>query len=119
VNGTFGTLLGLGLYWIGVPYAPFWGVFGALLRFVPYVGTLVAGACPLLLALAVFEGWTKPLLTLGTFATIEGITSSLVEPWLYSTRTGISSLAILVSTAFWTILWGPIGLVLSTALTAQ
>jgi predicted PurR-regulated permease PerM len=80
VNGTFGTLLGFGLYWIGVPYAPFWGVFGALLRFIPYVGTLIAGACPLLLALAVFEGWTKPLFTFGIFATIEGITSSLVEP---------------------------------------
>ncbi|MGI8959104.1 MAG: AI-2E family transporter [Bryobacteraceae bacterium] len=117
VNGTFGTLLGLGLYWIGVPYAPFWGVFGALLRFIPYIGTLVAGACPLLLALAVFEGWRKPLFTLGTFAAIEGITSSLVEPWLYATRTGISSLAILVSAAFWTLLWGPIGLVLSTPLT--
>ena len=117
VNGTFGTLLGFGLYCIGVPYAPFWGVFGALLRFIPYVGTLIAGACPLLLALAVFEGWTKPLYTLGTFATIEGVTSSLVEPWLYATRTGISSLAILVSAAFWTLLWGPIGLVLSTPLT--
>jgi predicted PurR-regulated permease PerM len=117
VNGTFGTLLGVGLYWIGVPYAPFWGVLGALLRFIPYVGTLIAGACPLLLALAVFDGWTKPLYTLATFATIEGTTSSLVEPWLYSTRTGISSLAILVSAAFWTLLWGPIGLVLSTPLT--
>jgi predicted PurR-regulated permease PerM len=117
VNGTFGTLLGLGLYWIGVPYAPFWGVCGALLRFIPYVGTLAAGACPLLLALAVFEGWTKPLLTLGSFAAIEGVTSCIVEPWLYSTRTGISSLAILVSAAFWTLLWGPIGLVLSTPLT--
>lgn len=117
VNGGFGTLLGLGLYWIGVPYAPFWGVCGALLRFIPYVGTITAGACPLLLALAVFEGWTKPLLTLGTFAAIEGITSSIVEPWLYSTRTGISSLAILVSAAFWTLLWGLIGLVLSTPLT--
>lgn len=117
VNGTFGTLLGLGLYWIGVPYAPFWGVLGALLRFIPYIGTLVAGACPLLLALAVFEGWSKPLYTLGLFASIEGVTSCLVEPWLYSTRTGISSLAILVSAAFWTLLWGPIGLVLSTPLT--
>jgi predicted PurR-regulated permease PerM len=117
VNGAFGTLLGVGLYWIGVPYAPFWGVLGALLRFIPYVGTLIAGACPLLLALAVFDGWTKPLYTLATFATIEGTTSSLVEPWLYSTRTGISSLAILVSAAFWTLLWGPIGLVLSTPLT--
>jgi predicted PurR-regulated permease PerM len=117
VNGTFGTLLGFGLYCIGVPFAPFWGVFGALLRFIPYVGTLIAGACPLLLALAMFDGWTKPLYTLGTFATIEGVTSSLVEPWLYATRTGISSLAILVSAAFWTLLWGPIGLVLSTPLT--
>ena len=117
VNGTFGTLLGFGLYWIGVPYAPFWGVFGALLRFIPYVGTLIAGACPLLLALAVFDGWTKPLYTFGVFAIIEGVTSSLVEPWLYATRTGISSLAILVSAAFWTLLWGPIGLVLSTPLT--
>ncbi len=117
VNGTFGSLLGFGLYWIGVPYSPFWGVFGALLRFIPYVGTLVAGLCPVLLALAVFEGWTRPLLTLGLFVAIEGITSGLVEPWLYATRTGISSLAILVSAAFWTLLWGPIGLVLSTPLT--
>jgi predicted PurR-regulated permease PerM len=64
VNGTFGILFGLGLYFIGVPYAPFWCVFAANLRFLPYVGTLVAGACPVLLALAVFEGWTKPLFTL-------------------------------------------------------
>jgi predicted PurR-regulated permease PerM len=117
VNGTFGFLLGFGLYWIGLPYAPFWGVLAALLRFVPYVGTLVAGACPLLLALAVFDGWSRPLLTLVLFVAIEGTTSSLVEPWLYGTRTGISSLAILLSAAFWTLLWGPIGLVLSTPLT--
>ncbi len=117
VNGTFGLLLGFGLYWIGLPYSAFWGVFGALLRFIPYVGTLVAGMCPVLLALAVFDGWTRPLLTLGLFVTIEAITSGIVEPWLYATRTGISSLAILVSAAFWTLLWGPIGLVLSTPLT--
>ncbi|MBV9304379.1 MAG: AI-2E family transporter [Acidobacteriaceae bacterium] len=117
INTTFGTLLGFGLYFIGVPYAPFWGVLAALLRFIPYVGTWVAGACPVLLALAVFEGWTKPLLTLGLFVGIEAVTSGLAEPWLYATRTGISSLAILVSAAFWTLLWGPIGLVLSTPLT--
>lgn len=117
VNGTFGMLLGVGLYFIGVPYAPFWAVAAALLRFVPYVGIVIAGSCPLLLALAVFEGWTRPLLTLGLFAVVEMTTSGLVEPWLYATRTGISSLAILLSAAFWTALWGPIGLVLSTPLT--
>ena len=117
VNTTFGILLGFGLYWIGVPYSPFWGVLAALLRFIPYVGTWVAGTCPLLVALAVFDGWTRPLLTLGLFLAIEGTTSGIIEPWLYATRTGISSLAILVSAAFWTLLWGPIGLVLSTPLT--
>jgi predicted PurR-regulated permease PerM len=117
VNGTFGLTFGLGLYWIGVPNAPFWGVLGAVLRFIPYVGSLTAGLCPLILALAVFEGWTKPVLTLGLFATIELFISSAVEPWLYGAHTGLSSLAILVSAAFWTLLWGPIGLVLSTPLT--
>jgi predicted PurR-regulated permease PerM len=117
INATFGALLGLGLFWIGVPNAAFWGVLGAILRFIPYVGTLVAGYCPLLLAVAVFEGWTRPLITLGLFAGIELTISAAIEPWLYGAHTGISSLAILVSTAFWTLLWGPVGLVLSTPLT--
>lgn len=117
VNSTFGLALGIGLYFVGLPYAAFWGVLAALLRFVPYVGTLIAGSCPFLLSLAVFDGWRSPLLTLGLFVAIEMTTSGLIEPWLYATRTGISSLAILVSAAFWTVLWGPIGLVLSTPLT--
>ncbi len=70
INATFGLLLGSGLHFIGVPNAPFWGVLGAILRFIPYVGTVVAGMCPLILALAVFEGWTKPMLTFGLFASI-------------------------------------------------
>jgi predicted PurR-regulated permease PerM/CheY-like chemotaxis protein len=117
VNGTYAVLFGTGLHFIGVPYAPFWGVAAGLLRFIPYVGILIAGSCPFLLSLAVFQGWTKPLLVLALFATIEMTTAGLIEPWLYATRTGISSLAILLSAAFWTALWGPIGLVLSTPLT--
>jgi predicted PurR-regulated permease PerM len=117
VNGTFGFLLGLGLHFVGVPNAPFWGVLAAILRFIPYVGTLIAGLCPLVLALAVFEGWARPLLTFGVYATIELTTSVAVEPWLYGTHTGVSALAILVSAAFWTLLWGPIGLVISTPMT--
>lgn len=117
VNSMFGLSLGLGLFWIGVPNAAFWGALGVILRFIPYVGTLVAGFCPLLLAIAVFDGWAKPLMTFGLFAGIELSISAGVEPWLYGAHTGISSLAILVSTAFWTLLWGPVGLVLSTPMT--
>ncbi|HEX4229104.1 MAG TPA: AI-2E family transporter [Bryobacteraceae bacterium] len=117
VNGAYGLLLGAGFFWIGVPNAAFWGVLAAILRFIPYIGTLIAGGCPLLLALAVFNGWEKPLLVLALFAAVELTVSWAIEPWLYGSNTGVSSLAILVSAAFWTLLWGPIGLVLSTPLT--
>jgi predicted PurR-regulated permease PerM len=117
VNLCFGTFLGLGLWGLGVPYAPFWGALAAFLRFIPYVGTILAGGGPLLLSLAVFDGWSRPLRTVALCAAIEAIMSGAVEPWLYATRTGISSLAILISAAFWTLLWGPIGLILATPLT--
>ena len=117
VNGSFGLALGTGLYVLGLPNAVFWGVCGAILRFIPYVGTFVAGGIPILLSIAVFESWTKPLLALGLFIGVEAFMSGVLEPWLYGARTGISSLAILASASFWTVLWGPIGLVLSMPLT--
>lgn len=117
VNGAYGLLLGVGLYFIGVPYAAFWGCAAVFLRFIPYIGTFVAGISPFLLSLAVFDGWKHPLMTLGLFVIVEGIISGIIEPWLYATKTGISSLAILISATFWTLLWGPIGLVISTPLT--
>jgi hypothetical protein len=117
INASFGLLLGTGLYFIGVPNAPFWGMLGAVLRFIPYIGTLTAGSLPTILALAVFEGWSKPLATFGVFAAIELGTSAGVEPWFCGVRTGLSSLAVLFFASFWTVLWGPIGLVLSVPLT--
>jgi predicted PurR-regulated permease PerM/CheY-like chemotaxis protein len=117
VNTTYGVLLGTGLYFIGLPYAVFFGCIAIFLRFIPYLGTFVAGISPFIVSLAVFDGWKRPLLTLGLFIAVEGIISSFVEPWLYATKTGISSLAILISATFWTLLWGPIGLVISTPLT--
>ncbi len=117
VNGCFGVLFGAGLYFIGVPYAALWGAVAALFRIVPYVGSAAAGLMPLALSLAVFDGWKAPLLVFLLFVTLELVTANLIEPWLYGTHTGISSLALLVTTVFWTTLWGPAGLVLSTPLT--
>jgi predicted PurR-regulated permease PerM len=117
VNATFGLLIGLGLYFIGVPYAVLWGTVGGVLRLVPYVGTLVAGALPLALSMVVVNTWAPPLMVLGLYIGLELITGNLVEPWLYGAHTGISSLAILVAAVFWTVLWGPAGLILSTPLT--
>jgi predicted PurR-regulated permease PerM len=117
VNTILGTLIAIGLAWIGVPNALLWGTLAASLRFIPYLGPLVAGALPILLATAVFNGWTRPLLVLGLFLVMELITANLIEPWLYGTHTGISSLAILVAAVFWAVVWGPVGLILSTPLT--
>ena len=117
VNAAFGLLIGLGLDFVGVPYAVLWGTLGALLRLVPYVGTLVAGALPLALSMVVFNTWAPPLMVLGLYVGLELITGNIVEPWLYGAHTGISSLAILVAAVFWTVLWGPAGLILSTPLT--
>jgi predicted PurR-regulated permease PerM len=117
VNAGYGTLFGLGLYFIGIPHALLWGILAALLRLVPYVGTLIATAFPVAMALAVFPGWNHALLICGLYLLLELIVANIIEPWLYGAHTGISSLAILVAAVFWSMLWGPVGLILSTPLT--
>ena len=117
VNAGFGTMFATGLYFIGVPNPVLWGVLAGILRIVPYVGTLFAATLPIILSLAVFDGWLPPLLVFLLFAGLELIIANFVEPWLYGAHTGISSLALLVTAIFWTVLWGPAGLILSTPLT--
>ncbi|HTC40923.1 MAG TPA: AI-2E family transporter [Candidatus Acidoferrales bacterium] len=117
VNACYGIFIGTCLHFIGLPGALLWGVIVGTLRFLPYIGPPLGGIMPLLLSLAVFDGWTRPLIVLGLFVFTELIVSNLVEPLLYGIHTGISSLAILVAAIFWTAIWGPIGLVLSTPLT--
>jgi predicted PurR-regulated permease PerM len=117
VNAGFGALFGFGLYLIGVPYAALWGVVAAILRIVPFVGTLVAATLPIALSLAAFDGWHRPLLVFLLVAGLELIVANFVEPWLYGAHVGISSLALLVAAVFWAVLWGPAGLILSTPLT--
>lgn len=117
VNACFGVLCGIGLYLIGVPFAALWGAVAAILRIVPYVGTPVAALLPLALSLAVSDHAMRPVLVFVLFTTIELVTANAVEPWLYGIHTGISSLALLLTTVFWAALWGPAGLILSTPLT--
>ena len=106
-----------GLWLIGVPNAALWGLVTLVMRFVPYIGTFIAAAFPIFLAFAVSPDWSAVLWTVALFGTVELLTSNLVEPWLYGSRTGVSPLAIIISAIFWTWLWGPLGLVLSTPLT--
>ena len=117
VNGTYGALVGVGLLLIGIPHPLVWAVLATLLRFIPYVGPWIAAAGPILLAIGVAPGWGKFAWTLGLYLVLEVVTANFVEPFLYGSSTGISAIAILVAAVFWTWLWGPVGLLLSTPLT--
>lgn len=117
VNATYGIPMALGLLFIGVPGALVWGLLAAVLRFVPYVGPMIGAIFPLTLALGVDPGWNMVLWTVALIATLELISNNLVEPWLYGTSTGMSTLSLILAAMFWTALWGPIGLVLSTPMT--
>lgn len=117
LNGTFGVIIGLGLWLIGVPSAILWGILAAVLRFVPYIGAAIAAAFPLALAVAVDPTWSMLLWTLALFLIVEPIVGHVIEPMVYGHSTGLSPVAVVASATFWTALWGPIGLVLATPLT--
>ena len=117
VNSIYAVPITIGLWVLGIPNAPLWGLLALALRFVPYIGPIVGALLPLFLALAVAPGWSLLAWTAALFILVELITGNVIEPWLYGSRTGLSPLAIIVAAIFWTWLWGPIGLVLSTPLT--
>ena len=113
----YGVAAGVGLYFLDVPYALVWGMLGAALRFVPYLGPLLGAAAPIFVSLAALPGWTGPLLVIGMFVVLELFTNLVLETVLYASSAGVSQVALLVSVAFWTWLWGPLGLLMATPLT--
>ena len=117
VNTGYALPLAAGLWLIGVPGALLWGALGGLLRFVPYIGPLIAALFPLTLAFAVDPGWQMLLWTGALIVLLELVINNMVEPWLYGHSTGLAPTAVLVAAAFWTALWGPIGLLLATPIT--
>jgi predicted PurR-regulated permease PerM len=117
INASFGIAVGVALYLFGLPYALLWGLLAAVLRFIPYVGPVAAALLPSALSMAVFPGWTWPILVIATIVALELINNMILEPLLYGESAGVSEVGLLIAVAFWTWLWGPIGLVLSTPLT--
>lgn len=117
VNLIYGIAVGVGLYLLGVPYALVWAALGAALRFIPYIGPVLGAAAPILVSLAALQGWTRPLWVVGLFLGLELFTNLVLETVLYAGAAGVSQVALLVSLAFWTWLWGPLGLLMATPLT--
>jgi hypothetical protein len=118
INATMGLAVWLGLYLIGVPYSALWGVAAAVLRYIPYLGPWIAALLPITISLVTSPDWTQVGLVLALFVTLELISNNVMEPWLYGSSVGLSPLGVIVSAIFWTWLWGPVGLVLATPITA-
>ena len=117
VNGTAGLLVGIALFAIGIPGALLWAVLTFVLRFLPYVGPIMASVLPIIIAAAIGDGWQLALITAGVLIIIETMIGQLVEPLFVGKMTGLSPVAFVASATFWTALWGPIGLILATPMT--
>jgi predicted PurR-regulated permease PerM len=117
LNSGYGVFITLGLWLIGVPSPFVWGILAMLMRFVPYVGSFIAATPPLLLAAVVEPGWTTVLLTAALYLVSELTMGQVVEPLVFGHGTGVSPIAVILSTVFWTWLWGPLGLLLAMPLT--
>ena len=117
VNAGVGLFIGIGLWLCGVPNPALWGLIAGLFRFVPYIGMPAAAVLPLALALAVDPGWTMVVIVACLFFFTEAVVGQALEPWLYGRNVGLSPVAVLLAAAFWTWVWGPLGLLMSTPLT--
>jgi predicted PurR-regulated permease PerM len=117
LNAAYGIVVGLGLWLIGVPSAPLWGMLAMILRFVPYIGAIISAIFPLVLAAAVGPDWTMVLWTGLMFLILEPVVGQIIEPLLFGHSSGLSPVAVIASATFWTWLWGPVGLILATPLT--
>lgn len=117
INGSYGLAVGVGLWFLGVPYAGLWGLCAGLFRYVPYAGPVAATALPLLVSLVTTSGWTQVAGVAALFLTLELISNNVIEPWLYGWRIGLSELGVIIAAVAWTFLWGTAGLVLAVPLT--
>ena len=118
INASMGVAVGAGLYFIGVPYAALWGLAAGVLRYIPYVGPWAAALLPITVSLVTTPGWEQVAMVVGLFIVLELVSNNVMEPLLYGHSVGLSELAVIVAAIFWTWLWGPIGLVIATPITA-
>jgi predicted PurR-regulated permease PerM len=117
INCCFGVALTIGLHFIGVPNASLWGGLLIVLRFIPYIGTWISACIPIILSFVISTSWMTPLFTIALYLCLDLVSTNFLEPCLYGASTGISSTALIIAAVFWTLLWGPVGLLLAIPLT--
>lgn len=117
MNAVYGVFMAVALWLLGIPNPVLWGIVAGLMRFVPFIGSFIAVAGPLLLALAIDPGWSLVLAVVALFLVSELAMGQVFEPLVFGHSTGLSPIAVIAAAAFWTWLWGPIGLLVAVPLT--
>ena len=117
MNIVYGAIIAAVLWLLGIPGPILWGILAGLMRFVPYIGSIIAAVFPVLLAAAVDPGWSLVLVTLLVYVIGEFTMGQVMEPWLLGSSTGLTPVAVVAAASFWTWLWGPVGLLLAIPLT--
>ena len=107
------------LWAFGVSFPGTWGVLTFIGNFIPYVGSLVALALPVLLALLELEPPWQPLAVLALLLLVQFVTNNFVEPRLTAHAVDLSPLVVLIALAFWGLCWGAVGMVLAVPLTVM
>jgi predicted PurR-regulated permease PerM len=101
-----------------VDFAASWGILIFLLNYIPYLGSLVAVALPIVLSFVQFpenEIWKAIVITISLIGVQQGI-GTFVEPRMAGHRLDVSPLLIVLSLAFWGAIWGPVGMILAVPL---
>jgi len=118
INAVLGVLCWGILVVFGVEFAAFFAVLTAIFNYIPYVGSWIAMALPMLFALGQF-GLSLPLL--GLLAALSGAQVAVGyfwEPRFMGRSMNISPVIVMISLAAWTAIWGPVGAILSVVLTS-
>jgi hypothetical protein len=117
MNTVYGVVMAGALWLLGIPNPILWGIVAGLMRFVPFIGSVIAVGFPALLAIAVDPGWALLIWVLALYAIGEGAMGQVFEPLIFGHSTGLSPIAVIAAATFWTWLWGPLGLLLAVPMT--
>ena len=116
ISAATGVVVWVAMWIIGVDFPALWGLLAFLLNYVPTIGSLIAAAPPVLLALVQLGAWHAAAVA-AVFAVTNVGFGNVVEPRFMGRGLGLSTLVVFLSLVFWGWMLGPVGMLLSVPLT--
>lgn len=119
INLGLGLVVAAGLWGLGVHYPLPLGLFAGLTNFVPYIGQLIGGGLPTLIALGQTGSLGDALIVTSMYLAVAGIEGYIVTPLVMGRSLDLNGTTVLVVCLFWGYVWGLVGLVLAMPITVS